>query len=100
MLPIGLLVLECWRDVRVKITVIRSFLALAISANIVDVNFYHSTIAVGEPNLVYIIRLKRQISQFLFVWIGSVRPSQQLWSCWDGQFTLPNFFPGQGRLIS
>ena len=24
----------------------------------------------------------------LFVWFGSLRPSQQLWSCHDGQFTL------------
>ena len=78
MLPIKLLVLECWRYVRVKSAVIRSFLVLAISAHIVDANFCHSTIAVGEPNLIYIIRLKRQISQYLFVWIGSLRPSQQL----------------------
>ena len=24
----------------------------------------------------------------LFVWFDALGPSQQLWSCWDGQFTL------------
>ena len=32
------------------------------------------------------------------VWFGSLHPSQQLWSCWDGQFTKQHFFPGQARL--
>ena len=32
------------------------------------------------------------------VWFFSLRPSQQLWSCWDGKFTLPHFFPGQAGL--
>ena len=31
----------------------------------------------------------------LFVWFDSLRLSQQLWPCRDGQFTLPHFFPGQ-----
>ena len=31
----------------------------------------------------------------LFVWFDSLRLSQQLWSSWDGQFTLPHFFPRQ-----
>ena len=32
-----------------------------------------------------------------FVLFGSLRPCQQLWSCLDGQFTEPQFFPGQAR---
>ena len=38
---------------------------------------------------------------FIFFLVGggggfdSLRPSQQLWSCRDGQFTQPHFFPGQ-----
>ena len=27
----------------------------------------------------------------LFVWCDALRPSQQLWSCRDGQFTYPHF---------
>ena len=30
----------------------------------------------------------------LFVWFEVLGPSQQLWSCRDGQFTYPHFFPG------
>ena len=28
----------------------------------------------------------------LFVWFVVLRPSQQLWSCWDGQLTEPHYF--------
>ena len=38
-----------WLTVRVKIAVIRSKLALPISANIADVKFYHNTIAFIGP---------------------------------------------------
>ena len=36
--------------IAIKITVIRSNLVLAISANIADVKFYHNTIAVIGPH--------------------------------------------------
>ena len=35
---------------------------------------------------------------FVFVVFEVLRPSQHLWSCRDGQLTLPHFFPGQARL--
>ena len=28
----------------------------------------------------------------IWFWFDSLRPSQQLWTCRDGQFTLPHFF--------
>ena len=31
----------------------------------------------------------------LVVWFVALCPSQQLWSCQDGQLTLPHPFPGQ-----
>ena len=36
----------------------------------------------------------------MFVWFVALRPSQQLWSCPNGQFTYPHFFPGQARISS
>ena len=35
------------------------------------------------------------ILPIFLVWFDSLLPSQQLWSCRDGQFTKPHFFPGQ-----
>ena len=29
---------------------------------------------------------------FCLVWFDALHPSQQKWSCWDGQFTSPSFF--------
>ena len=31
----------------------------------------------------------------VFVWFDALCPSQQLWSAWDGQFTLRHFFLGK-----
>ena len=33
--------------------------------------------------------------KFCFLFLLLYVPCQQLWSLWDGQFTLPHFFPGQ-----
>ena len=32
------------------------------------------------------------IKELYLVWFAALCPSQQLWSCWDGQFTRPHFF--------
>ena len=47
-----------------------------------------------EQHSVYILMGFAQCIVCLFVLLLYI-PSQQLWSLWDGQFTLPHFFLGK-----
>ena len=49
--------------------------------------------SLGRTKVLYATSLVLLGSFFLFLLLYV--PCQQLWSLWDGQFTLPHFFPGQ-----
>ena len=52
-------------DIRLKSAVKRSYLILAISANIVDVNAYYSTIAIGDSLDPILNKLLREFSNMI-----------------------------------
>ena len=52
---------------------------------------FHNVTKIYKPLVVY---------RFLFVWFDVLWPSQQLWSCRDGQFHRTTLFPGQANQYS
>ena len=61
------------------------FFVIAVNANILYAIILSNDIKPGISPLPACINKKRQ--KLDLVWFDSLSPSQQLWSCWDGQVT-------------
>ena len=48
-----------------------------------------------QLSIASVLSVSRQQPTLVLVWFVSLHPSQQLWSCRDGQSTLPQFFMGR-----